>query len=247
MSHRQWAERVGDELVRRGVPARFRRRLLAELRDHADDLKDEEDLTMTDEVLNERLGAPAALAAGAAEEYRRARWTSRHPLVVFGLLPLPATLLVFAATVFALALAVYVVGWVTAGDVSDLPRPALVVLTSAMAWAVRFLPFGVLALLFTRLYVRSRVSRWWLVTAAAQVLVVAGSTISMINYRDEPGQSQYILGFALAPSPGGDGWTLPFLSLVGWSQVMQVIVPVAVGTFMYRAAHRRRAALAVNG
>ena len=83
MPHRNWSERVDDELARRGVPARFRRRLLAELRDHADDLTDGEGLTMTDDELNARLGDPEILAAQAAEEYRRTRWTSRHPLLMF--------------------------------------------------------------------------------------------------------------------------------------------------------------------
>ena len=133
MPHRNWAERVDDELARRGVPARFRRRLLAELRDHADDLTDGEGLTMTDDELNARLGEPAALATQAAEEYRRARWTSRHPLLVFGLLPLPATLLVFAATVLLLGLAASVLG-VAPGDVDNLPTPRWSP-SYAVAWA----------------------------------------------------------------------------------------------------------------
>ena len=57
MSYPNWAERVGNELTRRGVPARFRRRLLAELRDHADDLKDE-GMPMSEALLDERLGTP---------------------------------------------------------------------------------------------------------------------------------------------------------------------------------------------
>jgi hypothetical protein len=114
---------------------------------------------MTDDVMATRLGEPAALAAAAAEEYRRARWASQRPQVAFGLLPLPATLLVFAATVLLLGLAAYCVGWAVAGDVDDLPRPALVALAFALAWVVRFVPFAVLAALFTRLYLRSRVSR----------------------------------------------------------------------------------------
>ena len=36
MPHRPWAERMEDELARRGVPAGYRRRLLAELWDHAE-------------------------------------------------------------------------------------------------------------------------------------------------------------------------------------------------------------------
>ena len=83
MPHRRWAERVEDELARRGVPARSRRRLLAELQDHGDDLADLEGVTMTDDVLTSRLGEPTVLAAGAAEEYRRARWTSRSFLQTF--------------------------------------------------------------------------------------------------------------------------------------------------------------------
>lgn len=246
MPRRQWAERVDDELARRGVPARFRHRLLAELRDHAEDLKDGENLMMTDEVLNDRLGEPAALAAGAAEEYRRARWTSRHPLLAFGLLPLPATLLVFAATVLLLGLALSAIGWVAAGGGDDLPRPIQVALIYAMAWGVRLLPFAVLAVLFTRLYLRSRVSGWWYITAAAQVLIVAGLTVSQWQYSEEPGQSQCMIGFAWAPTPQGDGWALPLLNLVGWSQVMQVIVPIAVGTLMYRAARRRQIAIVTS-
>lgn len=246
MPHRSWAERVDDELARRGVPARFRRRLLAELRDHADDLTDGEGLTMTDDTRTERLGEPAALAARADEEYRRARWTSRHPLLVFGLLPLPAVLLAFAATALLLGLTAWGVGWVAAGDVDNLPRPARVALAYAAAWGVRFVPFAILAVLFTRLYLRSRVSRWWFVTAAAQVLAVAGSMISLIRYSDEPGQSQWMIGFAWAPIPLGDGWALPFVSFVGWMQAVQVLVPVAVGALVFRAARRRQAAHAVG-
>ena len=78
---------------------------LAELRDHADDLTEGEGLTMmTDDDLSARLGEPAALATQATEEYRRARWTSRHPLLVFGLLPLPATLTSAALSMLICAL-----------------------------------------------------------------------------------------------------------------------------------------------
>jgi hypothetical protein len=243
MSHRRWAERVDDELARRGVPARFRRRLLAELRDHADDLTDGEGSMMTDDALNKRLGEPAALATWAAEEYRRARWTSRHPVLVFGLLPLPTILLAFAATVLALWLAVSGVGWV-AGDLDNLSRPTRVALVYTAAWSVRFVPFALVAVLFTRLYLRSRVNRWWFAAAAAQVLLVAGSMMSLMNYSDEPGQSQWVIGFACVPVPVGEGWSLPFLNLVGWSQVLQVIVPVAIGALVFSTARRRQIALA---
>jgi hypothetical protein len=246
MPHRCWPDRLDDDLARRGVPARFRHRLLAELRDHADDLTEGEGLTMTDDVLNERLGRPAELAAHAAEEYRRARWASRHPLLVFGLLPLPATVLAFAATM----LAVWVTGEGLAlvlGDVDQLPRPAVVALAYTVAWGVRFVPFVMVAVLFTRVYLRSRVSGWWFAVGAAQVLLVAGSFFSSVHYSDEPGGSTWQVGFAWLPVPLQDGWAMPLLTLVGWAQLAQILMPVAVGVLMVRAARRKQAALVVVG
>lgn len=250
MLHGPWIERVEDALSRRGVPARYRRRLLAELRDHAEDLTEEGMLMPTEDNLNARLGDPEMLAAQAAEEYRRTRWTSRHPLLVFGLLPLPvtllATLLVAIATLVLFELAAYGIGWLVAGDVDHLPRPAVVALAYSAAWGVRFVPFVLLVVLFSRLYLRSQVSRWWLATAAVQVLVVAGSLISSIHYNSEPGKSAWMLGFAWMPVPHGDGWALPFLNLIGWMQALQIAVPLAVGALVFHASHRRHVALAVR-
>jgi hypothetical protein len=243
--HLPWTERVEFELSRRGVPARYRRRLLAELRDHAEDLK-EGMMMPTEDVLNARLGDAETLAAQAAEEYRQSRWTSRHPLLVFGLLPLPVTLLVVIATLVLFGLVAYGIGWLVAGDVDDLPRPAVVALAYSAAWGVRFVPFVLLVVLFSRLYLRSQVSRWWLATAAAQVLVVAGSLVSSIQYNSEPGQSAWMLGFAWMPVPLGDGWALPFFNLVGWMQALQIAVPLAAGALVFHASHRRQVALAVR-
>lgn len=245
MLHLPWTEQVEVELSRRGVPARYRRRLLAELRDHAEDLK-EEGMMPTEDVLNARLGDPEILAAQAAEEYRRSRWISRHPLLVFGLLPLPVTLLVVIATLVLIGLVAYGIGWLVAGDAVELPRPAVVALAYSAAWGVRFVPFVFLVVLLSRLYLRSQVSRWWLATAAAQVLVVAGSLVSSIRYSSEPGQSAWILGFAWMPVPHGDAWALPFLNLLGWMQALQIAVPLAVGALVFHASDRRQVDLAVR-
>lgn len=246
MLHWPWIKRVEDELSRQGVPARYRRRLLAELRDHVEDLTDEGMLMQTEDVLNARLGDPEMLAAKAAEEFRRTRWTSRHPLLVFGLLPLPVTLFVFVTTLVLFGLAAYCIGWLIAGDVGQLPRPVVVALAYSAAWGVRFAPFVLLVVLFSRLHLRSQVSRWWLATAAVQVLVVAGSLVSSVQYSSEPGRSAWILGFAWMPVPHGDGWALPFLNLIGWMQALQIAVPLAVGALVFHASHRRQVALAVR-
>src|SRR5262245_51280339 len=93
MERRPWLERVANELDRRGVPARHRSRFLAELRDHLDDLT-EEGFDMANEAnADARLGTPADVAAVAATEYARCGWFRRHPVVAFGLLPVPVTMM----------------------------------------------------------------------------------------------------------------------------------------------------------
>ena len=65
MARRPWLERVADELARQRVPRRLRVRLLGELRDHIHDLTEEGSHMATETVLDERLGDPGDLAAGA--------------------------------------------------------------------------------------------------------------------------------------------------------------------------------------
>jgi hypothetical protein len=244
MPQPHWAERLDNELARQGVGSRYRRRLVAELLDHADDLVTREGLNMTEDVLNERIGAPAALAVQAVEEHRRSRWTSRHPLVVFGLLPLPATLLAFALSgllLVLLELIAYAIGSALAVDFENPPPALLVAIEYAWVWGFRFLPFVILAFLFTRLYLRTRVNRWWYVAAATQILFVAGTFISAIRYSEVPGQSAWLIGFTWAPVPPGE-WYQPFPNLFGWAQVLQVSVPVAAAAHLFRIARRSRAA-----
>lgn len=245
MPHQPWPERVNDELARRGVPARYRSRLLAELRDHFDDLMDEGE-TMTEEQVESRLGAPTELADHAAEEYRRGRFTSRHPWLVFGLLPIPAMLLLSVVTVTVVALALRGLGEVLTPAAEEMPRPYVETAAYLMAGTLRFIPFAILAGLFTRAYVRSRVRRTWYVVAVAQVLLIAGSLVSIIHYNIEPGQSTWTIGLAWMPVDTGYGVTLPFMKYMSWMQVIQMIVPACIAVLMLRLAQRRQMALSTN-
>ena len=137
MPNQRWDERLEDELARRGVPVRSRRRLLAELRDHADDLRDEEGLIMTDTVLDERLGRPAELAAQSAHEYRRSTWEARYPLWVFAVLPLPAAFAVCAVSVLLWVLGFKGVERLFADSSGEMPRQFVVASSYGLAWFVR--------------------------------------------------------------------------------------------------------------
>ena len=196
---------------------------------------------MTEEVLNKRLGEPVELATQAAEQSRRATWVGRHPLMVFTLLPMPIAVAVMIGVEVIVGVSFEVLAVLIAGGEEQVSRSTIVTFAYAMMWAVRYVPFVLLAALFTRLYTQHHVNRWWFAAAAVQILVLAGSLISQINYSETPGQSQQILGLALMPLPMGAGWGLPFLSMVGWIQLSQILVPVAVGGFMLWATRRRDA------
>ena len=247
MPHRRWDERLDDELARRGVPARSRRRLLAELRDHAEDLREEEGLTMTDDLLDERLGRPTELAARAADDYRRSTWVARQPFWVFGLLPLPAAVVLSVVGMLVWGLGFEGVGWLLADSSGEVPRRTVMGIADGMAWFVGIVPPILLAAFFSRLYLRHDVSRRWFVAAAAQVLLFAVTLLSMFHSSDEPGQSIYKLEFAWMPLPTSDGWGLPLLREVGWMQLVQVLATVAVGALILRAGRRGRSLMDAVG
>lgn len=164
-------------------------------------------------------------------EPARTRFASRHPLLAFCVLPLPVTLLVLAATglVFALPTA-----YADAVFVKEVPQTVVVALVSMMAWSMRFVPFVVAAVLFTRAYVRSGASAWWFVAAAAQILLAAALFDCQIRSSAEPGQSSITMGFTLFR-----GGQLPFLHTMSM-HLLQVAVPLVAGMMMLQAARRRQ-------
>ena len=199
---------------------------------------------MTDDMLNKRLGEPVELATHAAEQSRHATWVGRHPLMIFALLPVPISVAVMIGVEIMVGLTLEVLAVLAAGGSEYVSRSTVITMAYGNMWAIRYVPFMLLAALFTRLYTRHHVNRWWFGVASVQILALAGSLISQIHYSETPGQSHQILGLALMPLPLGAGWGLPYLSMVGWIQLTQILVPVAVGGFMLWATRRRDAVLA---
>jgi len=165
-------------------------------------------------------------------EPARPRFASRHPLLAFCVLPLPVTLLVLAATGLVCALPP---AYADAVFVQQVPQPVVAALVSMMAWSMRVVPFAVAAVLFTRAYVRSGASAWWFVAAAAQILLAAALFDRQIRSSTEPGQSSITMGFTLFR-----GDRVPLIQVLAL-HLLQVAVPVAVGTMMLQAARRRQA------
>lgn len=241
MNHQPWRDRLEAELIRRGVPAKFRRRLLAEASDHADDLTEEGEMSCA--TMEARLGRPDEVAATAADQYRRATWTRRHPLLVFGLLPVPLFVLTVVVLGVVMPFAFAGIGWLTVPDLGSPTARGLVVTSAyAVAWALKFVPFAFMTWFFTRRFVRSGVHWGWYAAALTQVLFLAGTFFSTIRYSDVPGDSSLALGFSWMPSPTADGGTTAW-SPLGWSQPFQLLVPAGLAWVLVKLARRREAAL----
>ncbi|MGL6077012.1 MAG: hypothetical protein ACRC8S_22885 [Fimbriiglobus sp.] len=243
MNPQLWFERVDDQLKRRGVPARFRRRFLAEASDHADDLM-EGGLEMSESLMEARLGKPDEVATVAADQYRRATWTHRHPLLMFGLLPVPLFVLLLVALAVGLEVLVSCTCWLLGIEREEIPRWATVSTAYAFCWTLKFVPFAIMTWLFTRRFVRSAVHWGWYAMALGQVLFLAVTLTSTIQYSDTPGESSMIFQFAWLPLPTADGWRFLGWVLFGWSHLFQLLVPAAMAWALVKLAKRREMAIA---
>lgn len=162
-----------------------------------------------------------------------ASFASRHPLLVFAVLPIPATLLFMAVTGLIFGLPLVCATSLQSGEIS---RPVVAGLTSMFAWAVRCIPFTIVAVLFTRAFVRSRPAGWWFVAAAAQVLAAAAAFDCRFAHGDEPGGSMLCVGFFVSSAGRLASLADPGLHL------FQVAVPAAVGMIVLSVARRQQAA-----
>jgi hypothetical protein len=235
MVRRSWLECVESELARRRVPAGRRSRLLAELRDHLEDLT-EGGNRMSEIEWNDVLGSPEALAERAATEYRKESWIRRHPLCVFGFTPLPAALLGLALYV----LLTFGISWLLDLCFGELSVSGFFherlgrSIVTAYTYTVGLVPFAACAALFGWLTVRSKVNRRWLVVAVAQVGIVAWMVVASATFSDVPGQSQIMIGLRLPPWNNLNRWA----SLLS-PGLLQLALPIAVGMIYLRAGARR--------
>jgi hypothetical protein len=210
MDRQRWLERVEAELAGRGLPAGVRARLLAELRDHLDDLTEGGDMDV-----EQRMGAPAAVAA--AVEHRG--WVRRHPVLVFGLAPVPAVLLAVVSYVLVFAGLGYALLAAAGFDDSAPPNGIARIVGDALWYGIAFVPFLAVTAVFGWLAVRSGAGRW-AVVALAQVVILAGVVTVHTTWGDLPEQSTLMVGVGLP--------------LTGWRQAAQMLLPLALGWYALR-------------
>jgi hypothetical protein len=191
-------EPLRRRLVELGCPMTQVRRLVREVADHRDDLKQaavSEGLSGADAEAraNTQLGDPLALAEQMMTALRRSSWLGRHFIVTFCLLPLLVypvlwTLLLLLQMAFGFALG-YGWNWEKLHVAANNP-----VTFYHLTTAIQFMDYAAIALValfFCWLARRSAVSLKWMVTACTICSVVA-----VIMYaKFEP--HSFFVGFAM--------------------------------------------------
>ena len=214
--HSRWSE----ALRRHGLPASYVNRVVGEWADHEAELR-EENPSMDAERLETRMGTAEQLATFAAAEFRRRTFAGRHPVLTFVAGPVVVSVVMFAATLAAIACGYRLTDWatdwatdgkLTADDAVDLPPSKTEFeIVEACNVLVRFLPFGLSAGILAFAARRSGRRRWGYV-ACGIVAALAAVFVSRVT-----------IATAVRPAT----WTMGFDLPVSLEQLIQALVPAA--------------------
>lgn len=164
----------------------------------------------------QRLGSPGHVAASAAQEFRKARFSQRHPVLMFVVLPVLALPVLWFAALTCIVLLMGALG-IESGKVD----------TGGAGWrlANACLPYTVLALLvlpaaasaafFARLANRAQVNWKWLAAASGMIAILGGLAAIEIILPTMHEQGRLTLGFSLSKHPSA-------------SQALQFLLPLAI-------------------
>jgi hypothetical protein len=228
VEHQPWFDELRKEFVRRQLPPHYAQRLLAELSDHFNDFK--EDRMSTDAAdfksVVHQLGSPRDIGAAATAQYRRQRFSGRHPLLVFAVLPIVSLPMLFVGLLFGVGWMLYLIApeeTLAAGGVEPDWVP-LVFQTAVCAFVI--LPAIALSLMLCRAARKAALGWKWPLAACLLLALLSGSAFTKVvrqKSADKPGLLMIGLGIPL-PSQ------TPL-------QLVQMIAPLAVGSW---AIWRRR-------
>jgi hypothetical protein len=216
---KRWLRELRAELGRRKLPPLYVERFVGELSDHVNDVLEDPMSTDAKDLhgVFDRLGAPRRVADAAAREYRQARFSGRHPVLVFVVLPILALPVLWAAAIVALVAAIKLLG---------LESGRVVTSEAAWRWADAVVPYVVVGLMvipialaaafFCRLAARSAVSWKWCLIACVLLAVIGGMAMAQFALPTDTSRGTLRFGFGVQMRPSA-------------SQMLQFLLPLAIG------------------
>jgi len=247
MDAQQWLNQLQAALARQKLPPFYVERLVAELSDHITDSLEDRMSTDAKDLrhFTSPLGTPAAVAAAVIGEFRKRRFSTRHPVLAFVVLPVLSLVLGWIAAVLLFVLGAQAILWLNGESGERFPQwlvACLPVLTGAFVLA----PIAVVAALVCRVASRAAISWKWPLAACVLVALVGGTALFDVKmdgiergvlhgtqFKDvrppldeQHGHMMFGFGVNAHPRP--------------W-QVVQFLVPLAVcGLFAWRQHIQRR-------
>lgn len=230
-----WLDKVQRELVACRLPADYQDRLLAELRDHVEDLHFAERMReMSAEVMSSsevretawesRLGDPQQIAQLARDNVMRRRFAGRHPILTFVVLPVPLLVVLWIA---------YAAGLVGLFSGLDRFREAAwaISLAGFLAHALAYVPALAATLVLAWWADRSRTAISWRLAAGGLIGLVSGMLIVTFRAPTTPGTGLLSIGLGFPPALGH------------WPQIAVPVAVMAAGV-VWTMSRRRGTAVA---
>jgi hypothetical protein len=214
-----WLRELRAELARRRLPPAYVERFVVELSDHITDFLEDRMSTDAKDLhgVFDRLGVPGQVADVAAKEYRKGRFSRRHPLLMFAVLPILSLPVLWVAYVLCMLLTAKFLG-LESGKVdtgtalwqwANACAPFLVV-------GMLLVPVGLATAIFCRLARRAGVSLKWTIVACFVLALLGGVATSQFMLPTETTKGQLMVGFGVALRPSA-------------LQTLQFLLPLAIG------------------
>lgn len=182
MVNLSWFDIVDRRLRAQWLPLAYRRRVVQELKDHAEEILERcsESVRSTSEpesFLAQRLGDAEHVAARIEQSFRQRCFAGRHPVFTFLLCPIPLSLLIWLTVLVGALLPVIVL------EIRgvDLCSPLLMTYVNLIFWLTLNVVPVIIVVFNTWLVLRS-VGRWYALLSNGLLILFLGSLYITIRF-----------------------------------------------------------------
>lgn len=244
MNDQHWLDLVRQRLARQALSPVYVQRLIEELSDHLQDLKEENMETDA----SSRLGQPQQVANAAVIGYRRRSFLGRHPVaafLVFAISPVVSLIGAFAVVFGACQLLDAALPADDFGSfLRNLGPQGRRMLPYVLSVMFPMIPCALGAVLHCKLARRLGLSGRWVGLSCAVMAVLGGVSIWTAKFSEMPGQSCLRFGLGI-PVNIVDLPHMVTAVITNPLRLVQFLIPLAVGCwFFWRQRTQRRLRLA---
>jgi hypothetical protein len=222
----RWLDDIRLECGRQHLPPVYVDRLVGELSDHLTELMEDSMSMEASEHPSALLGSASEIVAAATSEYRRRRFSGRHPWFAFIVAPILTLPILWAAS-----LLLFVFGAKTIGFDSDNPT----VTEEFSRWANEMAPFAVVvtlvlpvvvaAIVFCQLAIKTAVSRRWVLACCFVLAIIGGAANSSVSLPTAGTKGSVAFGFGISLPPSSQ-------------QLAQFMLPLLIGCWILNLGRR---------